>query len=570
MKAPNLTSAGLNQRWAATAMAALAQSGVRHVVICPGSRSTPLALAAVADSRLSTWVVVDERSAAFLALGLAKGSRRPAAVLCTSGSAGAHFLPAAIEAFEGETPLVLITADRPAELHGFKAAQTIDQKNLFGHFVTRALHFEAPEEQPARFAHLIASVSTALASQTLVGLGPVHFNFAFREPLAPTDSAAIESISVRLPHTPQVQFEPELSNVKLLLQKSKRGVIVCGPQATDDTFGPAVSALGVHLDFPVLAEAASNARFGFVDNVWSYDALLRSADCAEQLRPDLIIRFGAGLTLKSLQAFVDSADCPVVQVCGSVRRSDPQHRATEIVVGDSAHVARLLMQDHRQSHSFRASWATLQSTVESSLAAFDTAWDEPSVARSVVAAIPSNSRLLLSSSMPIRDVDSFVATGQRRLQVHCNRGANGIDGLVSTAVGLALSNQSSPTVALLGDLAALHDLGGFLVAKKHQPNLTVVVVNNDGGGIFSFLPVADKTPHFETLFGTPHQVDFETVAKLGGAHFHRALSLADLNAALESALRGGFHVIEARTDRQRNVDDHRRRFAKIEMSLKER
>jgi len=546
----------LNQRWAATLVGALVATGVKHVVIAPGSRSTPLALAFADRPELRCWSCLDERSAAFFALGLSKGTQTPAAVLCTSGTAGAHFLPALIEAREGATPLIAITADRPSELHGFGAPQTIEQRGLFGAWVRDEASLSEPFD--AGLEHLVAVVARLVHRASTPSRGGVHLNVPFREPLAHPDGLAGPVIDPRAPAFVAAPGVPALAPLQRLLASTSRGVIVVGPRERDDGFGEAVNALGRALGFPVLAEAASNARFGFEDAVWATDALTRSKAFSDSLRPEVVLRFGGGLTLKQPQQWLDACGARVFAFCDDGQPFDPQHRVEAFFTGDVvAMVKALTPQAPRPPGELWGAVQAAQQRVGRALERAPQHLDEPRIARSVASALPPGANLVLSSSMPIRDVDAYAPAGSRRVRVFANRGVNGIDGVVSTAAGVA-AGSGKPTVLLIGDLAALHDLPGWLIAHSSRAPLAVVVVNNDGGGIFSFLPVAERTPHFEEFFGTPTGVDFSHVAALARARLHRPSSLDSLQSAVASSLaQGGLHLVEVRTDRRANVEAHR-------------
>ncbi len=527
----------LNGTWSAAIMGALANAGVRDVVVCPGSRSTPLALTAAASKRLKVWSVTDERSAAFFALGLAKGGGRPATVLCTSGSAGAHFLPAVIEASHGGTPLVLLTADRPWELQGFGAPQTTVQSRFFGSFARVEL---LPMPDAGSLAHLRAVVARALS-----GLGPVHFNVPFREPLSPDGEIPVDDgVAPAALRMVRGAPSPDVSEVRLA--GVERGVIVCGPREKDDGFGEAVHALGKALGFPVLAEAASNARFGFPEAICHADLLVRHEGFAKSHTPQVVLRFGGGLTPKTTQAWLDGSGAKIFVFSERGEIVDPLHRAQAVIEGDPVDACRALMPATPVTSAYREAFIQADAKVVGALP-----FGEPGIAATVAAHATNN--LFLSSSMPIRDVDAFAKAGPHQLRVFSNRGVNGIDGVVSTAAGVAAAT-GKPTVLLIGDLALVHDLHGMLIARQHGIPLTVVAVNNDGGGIFSFLPIADRKEHFEALFGTPHGLDFAHVAALSGARLERPGSLAALAAALGKP---GLALIELRTNRQTNVEGHR-------------
>jgi 2-succinyl-5-enolpyruvyl-6-hydroxy-3-cyclohexene-1-carboxylate synthase len=541
----------VNQRWAANLVGALVHSGVRHVVIAPGSRSTPLALAFADRADVRLFPIMDERVAGFFGLGLAKGSEAPVAVLCTSGTAGAHLLPAVIEASEGHAQLIAVTADRPWELHGFGAAQTIDQHGLFGRFVRSELALPAPDDAPDVLRHVAASVAKAVA-----GGGCLHINAPFREPLAPEEPG--RAVDPELTRFVPSALEPDVRSVVALLERAERGLIVCGPRERADGFGDAVHRLGAHLGFVVLAEAASNARFGHPQAISTYDTLWRHERFAASMRPDVVLRFGGGLTAKSM---ITLSAPNVVQVSEDGRVVDPAHQAQTVIAGDAVRVCEALISATKPSRAtaWRSAWLEAEHTVRARLLAI-TGWGEPQVARDVIASVAADSNVVLSSSMPIRDVDAFAQPGDRPLRVFSNRGVNGIDGVFSTALGIAAAT-GRPTTLLIGDVALLHDLGGWVAAKTLGLELTVVVVNNDGGGIFHFLPIAERTAHFERLFGTPHGVELAHVAALAGARFVRADSSAALRHAVGGG--GGLTLIEVKTNRAENVGAHRALFSQL-------
>lgn len=543
----------LNARWAAAIVGGLANAGVRHVVVCSGSRSTPLVLAAAANPRLKCWPVVDERSAAFFALGLAKGAGLPAAVLCTSGTAGAHFLPAVIEAAHGATPLIVLTADRPWDLQGFGAPQTTDQSRFFDRFARVEL-LPVPDEPS--LPHLRAVIARALSSG-----GPVHFNVPFREPLAPDPRASIPVDDTSAPPIIHARRDPQLDQVRQALRGAERGVIVCGPREADDGFGEAVHALGAALGFPVIAEAASNARFGFHDAIAHADLLLRDVSFARSHAPQIVLRFGGGPTQKTVETWLDAGRARLFVFSDQGQVVDPSHRAEAVVLGDAVTACRHLRPESPTPSAFRESFLRGEMAARGALHALP--FGEPGAARMVAESGSAN--LFVSSSMPIRDVDAFASPGTARMRAFANRGVNGIDGIVSTAAGVAAAT-GQPTLLLIGDLALMHDLHGLLIARQHELALQVVVVNNNGGGIFSFLPIAECGDHFERFFGTPHGLDFTHLAGLCGARFERPQNAATLRAALSIR---DFSLIEVRTDRAANVVQHRELRARVASALEE-
>jgi 2-succinyl-5-enolpyruvyl-6-hydroxy-3-cyclohexene-1-carboxylate synthase len=587
-----MSDANLNQLWARALVEELVRGGVRHAVVCPGSRSSPLALAcAQGEGLLRTWSVIDERCAGFFALGMAKQSRSPVVLVATSGTAGAHFYPAVIEAAMAQVPLVVLTADRPLELQGWGAPQTVPQARFFGEFARQYADVGLPEASDAALMHLRATVARAVAMAWRAPRGAVHLNVPFREPLAPLPESFSEERLSGLaregrPGAPVTRFFPPvrqpdprvLEEVRARVAATEHGVIVCGPRDEHEGFAEAISALSEATGYPVLAEATSQVRFGGGPATVSlYDAMLRHAPFAQAHRPKLVLRFGGGLTPKGPQAWLDDSGAEVVLFSDEGALFDPAHRAARVVEGSAVAACEALARGlsrglgpWARSFLWAEQWA--RAALESAFSE-DMSLTEMRIAHEVVGALPEGANLFVSSSMPIRDVDAFAPPTGRRLQVLANRGANGIDGIVSSALGVAAAS-GRPTVLLTGDLAFLHDVGGLLVARRSGVPLTVVVVNNDGGGIFSFLPIAraeEAQAHYEALWGTPHGVDLSHAAALYGARFRRPDSPASLRAAVTEGLKGGgLQVIEVRVvERMKNVELHRQLFAKMAASLGE-
>jgi 2-succinyl-5-enolpyruvyl-6-hydroxy-3-cyclohexene-1-carboxylate synthase len=580
--------ASLNTLWARAIVQELHRGGVRHVVLAPGSRSSPLALAcAEVESGVRTWMVLDERVAGFFALGLALESGAPVAVGVTSGTAGAHLLPALIEASAAGVPLVAITADRPWELHGFGAPQTMPQAELYGRFVRAEVELATPEPSSTAFRHLRAVVSRAVARAVAAPGGPVHLNAAFREPLAPPpdaltppglDTEALEGRGgdafLRTVQPLRLPPPAELETVRRRLAAAERGLVVVGPRARRDDLPTAARTLAASYGYPLVPEAASNVRWTpGLPVVTHLDLLLRSDGWALGARPDLVVRLGGGLCSRRVSEWLDASGAEVVLLSEGGDPIDPQHRASVVLEGDLPAMCEALA---AATAPRRATWADgfhrADITADEALAAAlerDGRLSEPAVARMVVAMLPAGARLVVASSMPIRDVDAFAPSTAEPLRVLSNRGLNGIDGTLSTALGVAAAS-GAPTVALVGDLAFLHDLGALVQARRTGLPLTVVVVNNDGGGIFSFLPIARATPHFEALFGTPHGVDLSAAAALADAPFVRASTPSALATALRERPERGMQIIEAAVlDRAANVEVHHSLGAAVARAVEE-
>ena len=578
----------LNTLWARALVQELQRGGVRDVVVCPGSRSAPLALAtAEAAPAVRSWVVLDERVAGFFALGLALESGRPAAVLVTSGSAGTHLFPAMVEAWASGSPLVALTADRPWELHGFGAAQTMPQGGLFGRFVRASESLSVPEASSAAFRHLRAvglprglrrprpPLRSGAPGRPLPRAArPGARTPPFRPASTPRRSRDGETDPSSAPSSRRCFRPPPSSRRCAAGWPLPSAAWSCRATRPADRLGTAVRALAASHGYPVLAEAASNVRWAPGQPAVAHlDLLLRNEGWALSARPDLVIRLGGGLSSRRVNEWLDASGAEAALVSEGPEPVDPQHRASLVLEGDAVAICEALT---AVTAPRRAAWAdgflragARAGTALADALASERRLTEPGVARAVVAALPPDSRLLVGSSMPIRDVDAFAPDPASAVRVLANRGLNGIDGNVSTALGLAAAS-GAPTVALVGDLAFLHDLGALVHARRAALALTVVVVNNDGGGIFNFLPIARSTPRFEALFGTPHATDLSHAAALGGARFSRAETPSALAAALEDAGRPGLHVVEARVvDRATNVEVHHALGAAVARALEE-
>jgi 2-succinyl-5-enolpyruvyl-6-hydroxy-3-cyclohexene-1-carboxylate synthase len=575
----------------------LARSGVRHVCISPGSRSTPLALMIADHPDLKSWIHLDERSGAFFALGIARALGEPVALLCTSGTAAANFYPAIVEANVAGIPLVILTADRPPELRDVGAGQTIDQNQLYGSHVKWFVEVALPDAAPSmlRYARTLAARCAATARSSPPG--PVHLNFPFREPLVPIPVEAGPDLSGddlvawkgRQGGAPWVAVAGGSMNVdqatvarlasQLLL--AKRPIIVCGPQS-DPQLGDALGDIASALSAPLLGDPLSQTRWGSHDRttlIDRYDAIVRHPRAAESLSPDFILRIGAIPTSKALFQWMEKQTDALLVVVDAARWPDPSSRAHEMIQADARRLCETLLPCLSGASSgpgWLNRWQSANDIAGAAIVDYAAKLDEPfegGVLGEVVACLPERATLFASSSMPVRDLDTFGEGDARMIRVMSNRGANGIDGVVSTALGAAaVSNESGagPTVLAIGDIAFYHDMNGLLAAKTHGIDATIVVINNDGGGIFSFLPQALDQKHFEKLFGTPHGLDFSHAAELYGATYARADSTESLRRAVTAGIEGrGLHIVEVQTDRARNVVLHREAVSAVARALDE-
>lgn len=555
--------------FAATLVDEWVRGGLRHTVICPGSRGTPLALALADHHALTVHIQHDERSAGFLALGLGVATDRAAAVVTTSGTAAAELHPAVVEAHYAGVPLLACTADRPPELRDVGAPQTIDQTHLFGHTVRWYADPGVADDATAHRWRPFAS--RALAETNGPPPGPVHLNLPFREPLVgsptPLPPGRHEGPWVIGSHSP----DPEVPPVDDLL--GRRGIILAGEgsgHSRDDA--DAVIALASSLEWPVVADPRSAAWVPGPVTVTQLDGMLRSQRARTSLRPEIILRLGAPPASRVVMEWCAASGAR--EIVASPRGwSDPGGVAARVVRADPARVVRALhgqLSRHpvRSAVHQTAASPWLEAWVGASRAASEALRqrlselpepNEPAAARDLVAGLPGGAWLVLSSSMPVRDVERY-AEPRAGLRIVANRGANGIDGVVSTAVGVAAGSRR-PTGLLIGDLAFIHDSNGLLGVADRDVDLVVVVVDNDGGGIFSFLPQADSLPRhrFEQLLGTPHALDLVELARAYGVTA-RAIAAAhpgDLAAGIDAAVEeGGAHVLVAHTNREANVAIH--------------
>ena len=554
----------------------LARCGLQHACICPGSRSTPLAVLLHQHPDIKTWVHLDERSAAYFALGQAKATRQPVVVLGTSGTATLNFAPAVAEAFYARVPLLVLTADRPPELQDVGAPQTIDQSRLYGRHVKRCIEMPLPEGGPDAVRYVRTTASRALAVCRAERPGPVHVNFPFREPLIPIapDHRPGERTAapfVKVTQGPQTLSHADATELASQLRGAQRGLIVCGPQ-DDPAFPEAVVRLARELQFPLLADVLSQVRCGTHDVsnlIDSYDAFLRDPQLARDLAPDLVLRFGATPVSKPLQQYLQSLTaCRQMLIAPADDWHDPALVATDRVQADPRAFCDALMPALNNmpgrgigtASAWRHEWERLNAqtrTVLNECLRKTAALSEPKVFSELDAVLPPDATLFAGNSMPVRDLDTFVAAGSRPARFLANRGASGIDGVVSTALG-ASAVSPGPCVLVIGDLSLYHDMNGLLAAKQHGLQATIVLLHNDGGGIFSFLPQAETVKPFEDLFGTPHGLDFRHAARLYGLAYCEPEDSRAFRTALEQSFHAaGVTLIAVHTNRDANVRLHR-------------
>lgn len=572
-----------NLLWSRALAEELARCGVRVVALAPGSRSGPLALACAETPGLRVFVHLDERAAAYFALGAARAGRAPAAVVTTSGTAAANLLPAAVEACYGRVPLVLLTADRPPELRGCGAPQTIHQVNLFGAHVRAAAELPVPEAHGPLLRALRATVCRMVAAATGDAPGPVHLNVPFREPLDPRPVPG--DVPADLPTRDPLAFhgrpaEPfarceaaagadagaAAGRLAARIRAAARGLLVVGPEDRTPDLCAGVAALARATGYPVLADPCSPLRAGAPEGIHvlaAYDAFLRSDRFAAGHPPDLVVRLGAPPTSKSLTRYLERhLDTGHVLVDAAGAIEDPSHLGPEVLRADPAalgHAVADALTAPVADARFVADFTRAETRARAALDAAAQAgpWFEAGLVRLLDAALPAGTLLYAGSSMPIRELDSFLAARPRPLRILANRGANGIDGVVASALG-ATAAAGGPGVALVGDLSLLHDSTALIAAHRDRIPLVIVVINNDGGGIFHYLPVREHAARFDQLFATPHGLDLRHLAELYGLPYARAAGDAFEPALRRALAAGGPALLEVPIDRAESARLHQR------------
>jgi 2-succinyl-5-enolpyruvyl-6-hydroxy-3-cyclohexene-1-carboxylate synthase len=562
-------AANLNMLWARALAEELARSGVRHACVCPGNRSGPFAFALAAQQGVKVWSHVDERSAGFFALGLARAARGPVAVLCTSGTAAANLHPAVLEASLGRVPLVVLSADRPHDLREVGANQVVRQPGLYGDHVR--WHAEAPEpalqDRALRYVRTLAC--RAVAEARGPPAGPVHVNLPVAKPLEPTPrDDGLDAFAQRHalaaqghadgrpfvavpPVEPRPPGEPMLRALAERVAAEPRGLIVAGP-LDDPRLPPRLAELAKATGYPLLADPLSQARFG---EAWqaatgAYDAILQSAPAREALRPGLALRFGAAPTSDALLQWLEEQSVPQVVLDEAPWREPALSPGARVVADPAATCAALLpLLPGGRDAAWASRWRALDDACWASQErSLQRGFSEAAALALALDAAPDGATLFVSSSLPVRDLDRFGKPRRKPLRVLGNRGASGIDGVTSTALGAA-AGGAGPVLLLTGDLAFYHDMAGLLAAKRLGARATIVVLNNHGGRIFDGLPAARFDPPYEELFATPTGLDFAHAAALFGLGFARAEDAKSFREELARALEApGTSVVEARVD----------------------
>ncbi len=579
------TAANRSIFWAKTFVDELVRCGLEHVCIAPGSRSTPLVIAFAENPQVTVHSIIDERSAAFFALGIGLATGKPAAVLCSSGTATVNFHPAVVEARYAHVPLIVLTADRPHELRDSGANQTVDQVKLFGDQVLWFYDVALPESDPPAVAvrNLRTLAARAYAKSTGFEAGPVHLNFPFRKPLEPTpvpsDHTDVEPHPFAAPR-PFTQIlrgsiQPTAAQIALLtdtIGQSQRGLIICGPRTpASDDFVQVLTAFSERTGFPIFADPLSNVRFSPHTGdriIGGYDSFLNEPTFEP---PDLILHIGAMPASGTLEQWLNRV--PTLRrilISAYGIWTDAYHRLTDLIQADESALLTAVLSDQIKPSSLQQQWARqiheteqitwqqLDETLSASL------FDGAAIA-AIISTLPDHVQVFIASSLSVRHAEQYARPQARALRFFSNRGASGIDGTISSAFGVAAADRTCPTVLITGDLAFYHDMNGLLAAKRSDlHNLTIFLLNNDGGGIFKRLPIAEFEPPFTELFLTPHGLDFAPAVQMYGLDYQRAETLdaireiasqvGSADSAAKSSVSGKSAVIEIRTDAQHDFD----------------
>ena len=546
---------------------ALMTAGVKAVVISPGSRSTPLAYAFASTDKLAVYMQVDERSAGYFALGLAKASGEPVVLLCTSGTAASNYHPAVTEAYYARVPLIVITADRPHELREVGAPQAIDQIRMYGKHVKYSVDMPLPEKNADIEEFVDRHISRALAVAKTVPQGPIHLNVPFREPLlidfeqlAPQSTFSKHIVGTSMLDASTAQ------QIKDILVASDTGLIIAGemPVGVDKE---AFWSFAHALQWPVVCDPLSNLRTEVPEQcaalcIDHYDALLKSATFCEKVIPDTVIRFGAQPVSKPLSLYLKKArPATVIAVDESPEFRDSLGVVTHHVQAPATAIFPIIVE--KSMSAFTEMWGAANDRASAVMDTYKgVPGDEGIFAKTLFDYLPSGSDLVSGSSMPIRDVDTFFRKTAKDVTLFANRGTNGIDGVVSTAFGVQAARKR-PTWLYIGDLSFLHDVNGLIVTRFHEFDVTIVIMNNDGGGIFSYLPQSKVTNHYEELFGTPTGLTFEHIATMYDAQYAAVHTPEAFTTELARPKDKPVRIIEVFTDRQVSVEAHRGLWAQI-------
>jgi len=576
--------------WTETFVRELVSVGVKYACISPGSRNTPLTLAFANNQNIKKFVNIDERSNGFFALGLAMSSKTPVVLVCTSGTATAEFYPAIIEAYQQRVPLIVCTADRPPELLDCGANQTINQTNIYKNHIRWFFDVGLPSPSVRGIKHIKAIARRAIYESTIRSKGPVHLNFPFRKPFEPesyTDEVEndILELSNSVLNNKNEFFREEEKNLmsgkwfkKIInhLKNKSKGLMIVGPEVYNHNFLEKCQALSQKLGYPVLADGASQLRFGKHDKgnlITNFDGFLRSDSFSKKYQPDLILHFGRTITSKALDTYLEKWNAARFMINEFGDWFDPSNKSAaslackpyvfcettlkllerEIIPERSANWLKIFLDTDRKVQQIKSE------VIEK--ARFP---NESRIINELLRLIPDDSQIMLSNSMPIRDFDYFASTMNKDIIIYHNRGASGIDGIISTALGIMVGNRK-PTVLLIGDLAFYYDLNGLLAAKKYNIPLVIILINNNGGGIFKVLPISNYKKFFKKYFIASHNLDFKPFVEGYGGNYNLIKSWNHFRQIFPKSLaKKNFSVLEIKTNASTSLSLRKKFWNEIE------
>jgi 2-succinyl-5-enolpyruvyl-6-hydroxy-3-cyclohexene-1-carboxylate synthase len=582
-----------NYFWAETFINELSSIGVKYACISPGSRNTPLTLAIADNKKIKPFVHIDERCSAFFALGIAKATDTPVVIVSTSGTAAAELYPAIIEAYQQRVPLIVCTADRPPELLNTGANQTINQNNLYKNHIRWYFDIGLPEPIPRRIRHIKAIAKRAVYESLVRSKGPVHLNFPFRKPFEPdnfTDEVeddVILTAKLVLPEkknlfketNKDIVSEKWFKEIADYVLKYKKGLIIAGPENYNERFHKNCQRLASMLGYPVLADGASQLRFGKhkKDNILSgFEGFLRSELFNGKYKPEIILQFGRTMTSKALELYLEKCSAIRFMINEFGDWFDPANRSNASFACKPYLFCEGMIRhlESKKINRVSNSWLKLfQDTdklslqIKNKVIGSSKFSNECRIIEELVDLLPEKSNLMISNSMPIRDFDYFAPVTQKNITVFNNRGASGIDGITSTALGLAVVDKTQ-TVLLTGDSAFYYDLNALLAAKKYKIPLIIILINNNGGGIFEVLPISKFGEAFREFFIAPHDLDFSPFVKAFKGNYSLIKSWKNFRSEFEKSLRKKeFSVLEIKTDAAASLKIRQNHWNEVNKSI---
>lgn len=579
-----------NILWSKVFIDQLAALGVRYACISPGSRSTPLTYIISKNRKIKSFIHIDERSSAFFALGLAKAYDKPVIVVTTSGTAVAELYPAIIEAYQQRTPLIICTADRPPELIGTGANQTINQHNIFANHIRWFRDLGLPSISEIGLNHLQKIAIRTYQISLITDKGPVHLNFPFRKPLEPGSHTDIVNKKIHrikpqrasLKLTVSSQLSKQRSNINKIVEgliRTERGIIIAGLMEYDRKTSEAIKKLSRILNYPLFADGLSQIRFGLKKNdrniIANFSSILRSVNFINDFEPDIILQFGRTPTSSVLEGFLYETNAERYLVNSFGDKFDPAGSAKAVIQINPENFCKNLIEKlrdikfSRQKSDYLKAFVQaeiLTEKIKSQIIAKAKFPNEPSIIPQIINSLPSNSNIFIGNSLPVRDLDNFVSANSKRFSFHFNRGASGIDGITSTALGIA--SNSKPTILITGDLSFIYDLSALITAKKYSIKLVIIVINNNGGGIFESLPIANNDSKFNKYFVTPHNLDLREIVNSLSIDYRLITNLKKLNSSINNGLTKNYPVVlEIKTDAKKSLELRQKYFNEVKRKL---